>query len=392
MQVSLLVNEAGEGQIAQFAQPMVTATEKLQPYTPNNDITTQLALLKDNWSIGIADNAGKLASGVFGDINGMTLNGKTVTINANQTVITGTSWINRAMIGDGQIGTAQIGDAAITNAKISSLDVNKITGNTSNWILSQWKSATGNKVTIDGNGLYFSPGTSRMTTNGFESWRMDGGSYKAMGMLGSYAWETNSNINGVGLFAKFNGVPHDDPGSPYHGELWGGDTIAIGALEPQIGRGYGYVTPYMIFPSNDYVGNMYFSGNGTDTIIMSRWLSIYTGLNMRGHSIVNSSGYSLKENFRGVTGAEALAVFDNTDIMTYDYKPDSEDMDEMTEANRRNKVGFVINDNGQSPFRTDQRLVRYGNTRDDSVTVGYLMAAVKELNAQIKELKAQLGK
>lgn len=112
----------------------------------------------------------------------------------------------------------------------------------------------------------------------------------------------------------------------------------------------------------------------------------------QGHSIVNSSGYSLKENFSPVSGADALDIFDNTEIMTYDYKPDSDDIDTRTLANMQDKVGFVINDNGESPFKTDPRLVRYGNTRDDSVTVGYLMSAVKELHTKVKELETQLGK
>lgn len=391
MQVSLIVNNAGAGQTAVFTQPMVTATEKLQPYTPNNDITTQLSLLKDNWSIGIADNAGAITNGIVGNSTNMSLISNNVVINAPSTQIKGTAWINSAMIGNGQIGTAQIGDASITSAKIMNLDVNKITGNVSNWVLSQWTSATGSKVTIDGNGLYFSPGTSRMTTYGFEAWRRESsGNYAAMGMLGSYAWETDQDINGVGLIAKYYGVPHDDPNGPWKNEVWGGDTIAIGALEPQIGRGYNYVTPYMIFPSSSGIGGKYFPGNGNDTIIMSRWLSIYTGLNMRGHSIVNSSGYSLKENFSPVSGSDALDIFDNTEIMTYDYKPDSDDIDARTLANMQDKVGFVINDNGESPFKTDPRLVRYGNTRDDSVTVGYLMAAVKELHAKVKELTTKL--
>ena len=392
LQVSLLTNDQGVGQTAIFTQPMVTATEKLQPYTPNNDITTQLALLKDNWSIGIADNAGAITNGIVGNATNMSLISNNVVINAPSTQIKGTAWINSAMIGNGAIGNAQIGDLAVTSAKISNLDVNKITGNVSNWVLSQWTSATGSKVTIDGNGLYFSPGTSRMTADGFEAWRMDSGSYAAMGLVGSYAWQTNNDVNGMGLIAKFYDQPHTDANDPYRNEKWGADTIAIGALAPETGNGYGYVAPFLLFPANDETGNRYFPNNGSDTILMGRWLSIYTGLNMRGKSILNSSGYSLKENFTPLAGTEALDIFDNTEIVTYDYKPDSDDLDERTLATMKNKVGFVINDNGESPFKTDPRLVRYGNTRDDSVTVGYLMSAVKELHAKVKELETQLGK
>lgn len=390
LQVSLLTNDKGIGQTAIFAQPMVTATEKLQPYTPNNDITTQLALLKDNWSIGIADNAGAITNGIVGNSTNMSLISNNVVINAPSTQIKGTAWINSAMIANGAIGTAQIGDASITSAKIMNLDVNKITGNVSNWVLSQWTSATGNKVTIDGNGLYFSPGTSRMTADGFEAWRFEEGHYAAMGLVGSYNWVSNSDMNGIGLIAKYYDRAHTSAGDPYRNEIWGADTIAIGGLQPEVGNGYGYIDPFMIFPANATIGERYFPGNGDDTIIMSRRLSIYTGLNMHGTAITNSSGYSLKENFKPISGTDALDIFDNTDFVSYDYIPLTDDIDEQATAERKNKVGFVINDNGQSPYKTDSRLIRYGNTRDDSVTVGYLMAAVKELHAKVKELTTKL--
>lgn len=157
LQVSLLTNDKGAGQLATFTQPMVTATEKLQPYVPNNDITTQLALLKDNWSIGIADNISNITSGIVGNANSMSLISNNVIINSPNTQIKGTAWINRAMIGDGQIGTAQIGDAAITSAKISSLDVNKITGNVSNFIQSNWNGKFAS-TTIDNSGMSITAG------------------------------------------------------------------------------------------------------------------------------------------------------------------------------------------------------------------------------------------
>ena len=50
------------------------------------DSATVLSLLKDNWSIGIADNAGALASGIAGDLNGMTLISKKITLDGDTTV------------------------------------------------------------------------------------------------------------------------------------------------------------------------------------------------------------------------------------------------------------------------------------------------------------------
>ncbi|MGQ2286688.1 hypothetical protein ACT5YT_05415 [Leuconostoc suionicum] len=144
VQVSLLVNNAGAGQVAIFSQPLVTATEKLQEYTPNDDMSAQLSLFKDNWSIGITDNISKITSGIVGNASQMSLISKNVTIDAPNTQIKGTAWINSAMIANGAIGSAQIGDATITSAKIATLDVAKLTGNVSNFIQSNW------------NGLYHS--------------------------------------------------------------------------------------------------------------------------------------------------------------------------------------------------------------------------------------------
>lgn len=148
VQVSLIVNAAGAGQVATFTQPMVTATEKLQEYTPNDDISSQLSLFKDNWSIGISDNIGNITSGIVGNNNSMSLISKNVIIDSPSTQITGTAWINSAMIKDGSIGTAQIGDASITSAKIINLDVARLTGNTTQFIKSNWDSAYSN-VSID---------------------------------------------------------------------------------------------------------------------------------------------------------------------------------------------------------------------------------------------------
>ncbi|MBZ5949270.1 phage tail spike protein [Leuconostoc gasicomitatum] len=85
LEVSLIVANAGAGQTAVFTQPMVTATEKLQGYTPNDDINTQLSLLKDNWSIGIKDNVSKITSGIVGDSGSMSLISKNIALDGNTT-------------------------------------------------------------------------------------------------------------------------------------------------------------------------------------------------------------------------------------------------------------------------------------------------------------------
>ena len=114
-----------------------------------SDVYTGLNFKLDSYTLGTTVD-GKLVSGFTGNQQQVTIYGNMINLDANTVV--GNNFV-------------------LQSANIGSLDVNKLTGNVSSWVLSQWTSATGNKVTIDGNGLYFSPGTSRMTTNGFESWR-----------------------------------------------------------------------------------------------------------------------------------------------------------------------------------------------------------------------------
>ncbi|MGX7042874.1 coiled-coil domain-containing protein [Leuconostoc holzapfelii] len=118
VQVSLIVNDAGAGQTAVFTQPMVTATEKLQQYAVNNDITDQLALFKDNWSLGIRDNTGALASGISGDPSAMALVSPKVIIDSPQTQITGKLSANQIDVAELSAVSAKLGDVtsgSITN-------------------------------------------------------------------------------------------------------------------------------------------------------------------------------------------------------------------------------------------------------------------------------------
>lgn len=95
----------------------------------NNNNQTILSLFKDSWSIGIADNIGKITSGIVGDSNSLSLINNNITLGGNTTV-TGGFTVGRANIANGAVGAAQIGDASITSAKIANLDASKISGGT----------------------------------------------------------------------------------------------------------------------------------------------------------------------------------------------------------------------------------------------------------------------
>ncbi|WP_273711252.1 hypothetical protein, partial [Leuconostoc mesenteroides] len=242
LHMSLIVNNAGSGQVATFTQPMLTATEKLQEYTPNDDISSQLSLFKDNWSIGITDNISKITSGIVGNASQMSLISKNVTIDSPNTQIKGTAWINSAMIANGAIGSAQIGDATITSAKIAQLDVAKLTGDVTSFVKSYWNSAYGNvTITPEKVSLQSYSGSNLVT-------QMDIGnmgiSIKMPG-ISSFLDSTLINANGMS-FQHNNGsyatVGVMDSGFSLENNVYGGSPMSI-----RIGDGVNNTAENMAF-------------------------------------------------------------------------------------------------------------------------------------------------
>ena len=86
LSITLIINDAGVGQYAVFAQPMLVNSSTIKKYAPNTDITTTLMLLKDKWAIGLADNIGNITSGIIGDSSSMSLISKNIVLDGNTTV------------------------------------------------------------------------------------------------------------------------------------------------------------------------------------------------------------------------------------------------------------------------------------------------------------------
>ncbi|WP_055308111.1 phage tail spike protein [Leuconostoc lactis] len=189
LQVSLLTNDKGVGQTAIFAKPIVTATEKLQSYTPNNDITTQLALFKDNWSLGIRDNTSALASGIAGDLNGMTLISKKITLDGDTTV-TGDFYAKGGNFKNINASNITVGNLDADEVRIINLDVNTLTGNVSRFLETNWDGAYGStKITSTG---------MKINTQYIQA------DFQGFGMDFSYS---NKKIGGMGISQYLNGEP-----------------------------------------------------------------------------------------------------------------------------------------------------------------------------------------
>lgn len=109
-------------------QPMLNYGATASKYAPTyatNSSGSILTLLKDNWSIGIADNAGALASGIAGDLNGMTLISKKITLDGNTTV-TGDFYAKGGNFKNINASNVTLGTLNGTNVNITNINANNI--------------------------------------------------------------------------------------------------------------------------------------------------------------------------------------------------------------------------------------------------------------------------
>ena len=297
--VSIIIAHSSASATDIIGRPMLNNGATVSPYVAtfgNTSSSTILSLFKDNWSIGIKDNQGLLTSGLFGDINGMTLNGKVVTIDANTTNITGKTWINSAMIANAAIQTVNIADAAITNAKIATLDVAKITGDVSNFIQSNWNGQFGS-TTIDSTGMEVVTGKAK-TKFGDGSMSLISAAGENIGWIGRQVDSVYSNLDflTIGLNGWQTTAPGDehydkDPNNP--DAFYGGDGIIFGIST--VGGGYlplmMYNTPLAASYRSGIAGWMY-----TQPIVGG--IDIY-GDNMKANNTVSWRFTNL--NTRGFT-------------------------------------------------------------------------------------------
>lgn len=395
LQVSLLTNDKGVGQTAMFAQPMVTATEKLQPYTPNNDITTQLALLKDNWSIGIADNAGAITSGIVGNSSNMSLISNNVTINSPQTQIKGTAWINSAMIGNGQIGNAQIGDASITSAKIASLDVAKLTGNVSSFIQSNWNGVFASTM-IDNTGMSINGGN---TTTKFDTTGAHYSNSSGINATYSFGKWSDSNSNATSATGLYIGATGSSNAFINILSTNGAAALVLAGTAMDFGSNLnvlqGALNAYvnvnirerLMFKANRYVGGQpsyievneinrtfnFFTGGGSGT----NKDYFYFNQNVISAGTFSSTSVLSKKNVKSVYDEDALGEIAKTQLVNFEYK------------NRigQNHVSPIIDDvNSEKEYYIPKTILGQDNEYVDMYSmISMAWRAIQQLNEKIGE-------
>lgn len=243
---SLQISIYARGQTSvNISQPILTFSRTAGTYTAgaynNMGTSTVLSLFKDNWALGIADNAGKIISGINGDKTGTVIQGKKLVIDSD-TTINGKAFIDGAVIKNGSIGKAQIGSASIGNAQIIDVDVSKISGNIANFI-------TGNIRTLNAKVLYGNTGHLGVTDTGVIINNQDDhlqlaahGQYDAdtkrsqLELLG-YANNIDSNMRGSLNYYK---NPHNK-GTGLGIRFYGNQILAI---DEAVSTGNLYLSPY----------------------------------------------------------------------------------------------------------------------------------------------------
>lgn len=236
---------------------------------------------------------------------------------------------------------------------------------------------TGNfKITDETTGLM----TMNMDRSGANFYR--DGSF--IGYIGTNSWKNYPNKKGLGFYlnqgqylswSRLNG-------STYQPSLtWTIDNTATGfkgfKFDDAVNLGWNTLSNAYISSSTVSGGELGVGGTGRFTVYNGSGLDFYRDLNMHGYSILSQSGHSKKSGFRELRKGEALEILKNTDILEYEYK----------ENPKSKKVGFVIDDDGKSPYKTDPKIIVEGKYKDDSLLVGYLMSAVKELADRVEVLE-----
>ena len=314
-----------------------TSDSLIAKINTKTDSDTVLSLLKNNWSIGITDNISKITSGIVGNASQMSLISKNVTIDSPSTQITGTAWINSAMIQDGSIVNANIADAAITSAKIAQLDVAKLTGNVSSFIQSNWNGTygsttitssglsvqSGSMTTLfDSSGAHFTQGT-RTAQYSFGNWIDNQGALTTSTGLGiGLTGDNNSFINIIessgSSVALVAGVDME------HGA---NKNIVRGAINLFADTN---IRSRLLFVGNDTVKSTYIEADET-----KRTMNFYTDNAKDGngnwfwfnHKVLSTGTFSStsllsKKNVIADYEEDALGEISKTDIVEFEYKND----------------------------------------------------------------------
>lgn len=192
-----------------LSRPMLNVGATVSPYSATRGTDSSgviLSLFKDNWSIGITDNIGKITSGIVGDTGSMSLISKNITLDGNTTV-TGDFYAKGGNFKNLNASNMTVGTLNGSQVNITNVNAANITGDITNFIQSNWNGVYGS-TTITSSGMTIvSPGTVALfNVNGMTLDGAGGMTRVANGFTQIYS-ATHENI---GMIGHQKDVDHDN--------------------------------------------------------------------------------------------------------------------------------------------------------------------------------------
>ena len=332
-----------------LSRPMLVFGATIGSYLPGSyssmNTSTVLELFKDNWALGIADNAGRLISGINGDKSGTVIQGKKLVINSD-TTINGKAFIDGSVIKNASIGTAQIGKAAVGSAQIINVDVSKISGNIANFI-------TANVNTLNAKVLYGDTGHLGTTDTGRVINKQD--NHLQLASKGMY--NSANDRAQVELLSHTNDIDANMRGSfNYYSDVRKGHGLGIRLVQNQI----------LAIDEDGGSKNLYLSPYaGGQVRIVSRDLNSYYDIAAANFRV--SSQRKFKSDIKPLDDG-ALDIVNKTNIKSYTKNGVSE-------------IGVIADEAPNELISDDGKFI---NIYDYT---SVLYKAVQELSAQVKELQ-----
>lgn len=340
MQASLIVNNAGAGQTATFTQTTITATVVHQPYTPNDGISATLALLKNNWSIGLTDNIGKITSGIVGDTSSLNLINKNIILDAVNTTVTGDFWALGGNFKNLNASEIKFGILNGNNVNVINIDVSSITGNVSNFIQSNWNGVYAS-TRITSSGMTINSGDT-ITTFDKTGTHMKNNSDSGDYMFGSWS-DSNKKITSarglyIGMVSQSNNRFVSFSGSSGASMMmlagstfdWGGNrNIVRDALNSFSDVNFGSKAIFKGTNNGNYsIYPTYIEANAD-----ARTLNFYTSggsgnnknyfwfnQNVLSNGTFSSTSLLSKKNVKSVYDEDALSEIERTQLVNFEYK------------------------------------------------------------------------
>lgn len=341
--------EARENTTQYLARPMLVFGSTIGTYTAGSysgmNTSTVLELFKDNWALGIADNAGRLISGINGDKSGTVIQGKKLVINSD-TTINGKAFIDGSVIKNASIGQAQIGKAAVGSAQIINVDVSKISGNIANFI-------TANINTLNAKVLYGDTGHLGTTDTGRVINKQD--NHLQLASKGMY--NSANDRAQVELLSHTNDIDANMRGSfNYYSDVRKGHGLGIRLVQNQI----------LAIDEDGGSKNLYLSPyQGGQVRIVSRDLNSYYDIAAANFRV--SSQRKFKSDIKPLDDG-ALDIVNKTNIKSYTKNGVSE-------------IGVIADEAPNELLSDDGKFI---NIYDYT---SVLYKAVQELSAQVKEFQ-----